>query len=60
MYSRWTYTPTGDNKIIICAHTSNRLDNFALIISYNFDTFKLDAEREAPFCKEGGICVDRL
>jgi len=59
-YGRWPNSSTSHDKIVIVAHATDGLDDFALIVGNDFDALNLNSELEAVFGEVGGVGVDGL
>lgn len=46
---RWANASTRYDEVIVAGHASHSFDNLAFVISDDFDTTKIDPQREAPF-----------
>ena len=57
---RWSDSSTGDNKIIVLAHSPCGFYYFVLVVRDDLYPFQRHAEREAEFGQIGRVGVDGL
>lgn len=57
---RWTNPTACHHKVITAGHALRRFNNFILVVGDDFDSFQVEAEREAELGKVRGVCVDSL